>query len=97
MVNNIKNFFSNVYVLAVEDFILTKLARSDRSSTDISDIMQIIIANSKTIDWNYFIFRLKWADLENEFNEILKVIKSDYTSNLRNISKDILEKFGNKV
>lgn len=92
MINRIQNFFSNVYVLAVEDFILTKLARSDRSSTDINDILQILIANTDTIDWEYLIFRLKWADLENDFNEVLKIFKSDYTNNFRNVSKDILEK-----
>lgn len=95
MINRIQNFFSNVYVLAVEDFILTKLARSDRSSTDINDILQILIANTDTIDWKYLIFRLKWADLENDFNEVLKIFKSDYTNNFRNVSKDILEKIKN--
>lgn len=96
MVNRIKNFYSNVYVLAIEDFILTKLARSDRSSTDINDILQILIANTDTIDWEYLIYRLKWVDLEKEFNEVLKGFKSDFANNLRNISKDIWEKFKNK-
>ena len=96
MVNRIKNFYSNVYVLAVEDFILTKLARSDRSSTDINDILQILIASTNTIDWEYLIYRLKWADLEKDFSEVLKGFKSDFTNNLRTISKDILEKFKNK-
>ena len=95
MINRIQHFFSNVYVLAVEDFILTKIARSDRSSTDINDILQILIANTDTIDWKYLIFRLKWADLENDFNEVLKIFKSDYTNNFRNVSKDILEKIKN--
>jgi hypothetical protein len=96
MVSSIKNFYSNVYVLAVEDFILTKLARSDRSSTDINDILQILIANTNIIDWEYLIYRLKWVGLEKEFNEVLKGFKSDFANNLRNISKNIWEKFKNK-
>lgn len=96
MVKRIQNFFSNVYILAIEDYILTKLARSDRSSTDINDILQILIANKDTIDWKYLIFRLKWTDLENDFNEVLEGFKSDFANNLRNVSKDLLEKFKNK-
>ena len=96
MINRIQNFYSNVHVLAVEDYILTKLARSDRSSTDINDILQILIANTKTIDWEYLIYRLKWVDLENEFSEVLKGFKSDLANNFRSISNDILDKFNNK-
>jgi len=97
MVNRIQKFYSNVYVLSVEDYILTKLGRSDRSSTDINDILQILIANTNIIDWEYLIYRLKWTDLGKEFNEVLKGFKSDFTNNLRNISKDIWEKFNNKT
>jgi len=96
MVNRIQNFYSNIHVLAVEDYILTKLARSDRSSTDINDILQILIANTKTIDWEYLIYRLKWADLENEFSEVLKGFKSDFANNFRSISSEILDKFNIK-
>ena len=92
MLNKIQKFYSNVYVLAIEDFILTKLARSDRSSTDINDILQILIANTKKIDWDYLIFRLKWIDLEDEFKEVLKGFETD----LREISKEILDKFKTK-
>ncbi|TXT54165.1 MAG: hypothetical protein BAJALOKI1v1_2220004 [Promethearchaeota archaeon] len=35
----------NMKVLSLEDYILTKLARTDRSSIDISDIVQLLIAN----------------------------------------------------
>ncbi len=59
MVENIQNFFANVCVLSVEDYILTKLARSDRSSIDISDILKILIANKDTLDWEYLRFRFK--------------------------------------
>ena len=93
MVEKIQNFFANVYVLAVEDYILTKLARSDRSSIDISDILKILIANKDKIDMEYLHFRLKWTGLESDFKEILKGFTLDLNNNLRNISKEILDKF----
>ena len=95
MVGKIQKFFDNVYVLAVEDYILTKLGRSDRSSIDISDILQILIANKDKLDWNYLRFRLKWIGLESDFKEILKGFRLDFNNNLRNISKEILDKFLN--
>jgi len=96
MVEKIQNFFANVYVLSVEDYILTKLARSDRSSIDISDILKILIANKDTLDWEYLRFRLKWANLERDFKDILKGFKLDFNANFRNISKEILDKFKEK-
>ncbi len=95
MVEKIHNFFDNVYVLAVEDYILTKLGRSDRSSIDISDILKIIIANKDELDWKYLRFRLKRMELESDFEEILKGFRLDFNNNLRNISKEILDKFKN--
>lgn len=95
MVEKIQNFFSNVYVLAAEDYILTKIGRSDRSSTDISDVIQILIANKDKLDWDYLRYRLKWANLESDFKQILKGFELDYNNNLKNISKDIQEKFKN--
>ena len=93
MVGKIQKFFDNVYVLAVEDYILTKLGRSDRSSIDISDILKILIANKDNLDWEYISFRLKRMDLESDFKEILKGFKLDVNHNLRNLSKEILDNF----
>ena len=93
MVEKIQLFFGDVYVLAVEDYILTKLARIDRSSIDIDDILKLIIANKDSLDWEYFHFRLKWAGLESDFKEIIKGFELDFNYNIRNISKDILDKF----
>jgi hypothetical protein len=93
MVKSIRNFFGNVYVLAVEDYILTKLARSDRNPTDIDDILKILIMNKDKLDWDYFRFRLRWADLESDFKEILKGFTFDFNEDLRNLSKEILNKF----
>ncbi len=95
MVEKIQLFFGDVYVLAVEDYILTKLARSDRSSIDIDDILKIIIANKDTLDWKYFHFRLNWADLKSDFIKIIKAFELDFNNNIRNISSDILDKFKN--
>ncbi len=92
MVKKRKKFYANFYVLSVEDFILTKLARSDRTSVDIGDILQVIIANKNQIDWNYLYFRLKWNDIEKDFKNILESFELDYNNNLRNISKEILNK-----
>jgi hypothetical protein len=93
MIEKIQIFFDDVYVLTVEDYMLTKLARSDRSSIDIDDIVKLIIANKDSLDWEYFHFRLKWAGLESDFKEIMKGFELDFNFNLRNISKDILDKF----
>ena len=92
MVERIKLFFGNVHVLAVEDYLLTKLARSDRSSIDIDDILKIIIANKDSLDWDYFYFRIKWADLEYDFKEIVKAFELDLNNNIRDISGEILRK-----
>ncbi len=97
MVEKIQLFFGDVYVLAVEDYILTKLARSDRSSIDIDDILKIIIANKDTLDWKYFHFRLNWVGLENDFKEIIRAFELDFNNNIRNISSDILDKFKNSL
>jgi len=93
MVEKIQLFFGDVHVLAIEDYILTKLARSDRSSVDIDDVLKIIIANKDSLDWEYLHFRLKWVGLESDFIEIIKAFELDFNNNIRNISRDILDKF----
>jgi len=93
MLEKCRTFSSYVNVLALEDFILTKLARDDRSSTDIDDIMQLIITNKNKIDWGYLSYRLKWKDLMEDFKEILEGFKADLDENLRETSKEILDKF----
>ena len=97
MADKIRLFFGDVFVLAVEDYILTKLARSDRSSIDIDDLLKIIIANKDTLDWGYLHFRLKWVGLEDDFKEIIKTFELDFNNNIRNISRDILDKFNNSL
>jgi len=93
MLEKCRTFSSYANVLALEDFILTKLARDDRSSTDIDDIMQLIITNKNKIDWEYLSYRLRWKDVMEDFKDILDVFKADLDENLREMSKEILDKF----
>jgi hypothetical protein len=92
MAEKVQLFFGDVYVLTVEDYLLTKLARNDRSSIDIDDVLKIIIANKDSLDWDYFKFRIKWADLEEDFKEIIKGFELDFDNNIRKISRQILDK-----
>ena len=78
MVKRMQVYIVNVHVLAIEDFILTKLARGDRSSTDIDDVIQLLIANKDNIDREYLHYRLRWMDLLSDFNVILKKSKIDF-------------------
>jgi len=95
MENRITKFGSKFYVLSIEDYLLTKLARDDRSSIDISDILQILIVSYKEIDWEYFYFRLK---LNKQLSSIQSIweefasIKSQDNSELREIFDHIKEK-----
>ena len=93
MLENTIQFQNNFDVLSVEDFILTKLARADRSSTDINDILQILITNKKNIDWEYLHYRLKWIDLVENFKEILHAFTLEFDQQYKNLSKEIIEKF----
>lgn len=93
MLKKVRPFFQNVNVLSIEDYILSKLARTDRSSIDISDIINLLIANKKKIDWNYLNYRLNWMELLDDFKKIIKGFEMDYNTNSNNFSKEILEKF----
>ena len=93
MLKKIEIFYDNIKVLSIEDYLLTKLARADRSSIDISDVINLLIANEDKIDWKYFRYRLNRMSLLNDFREIIKAFESDRDENLRNISKRIIEKF----
>ena len=97
MIEKLQLFFGDVKVLAVEDYLLTKLARSDRSAVDIDDVLKIIIVNKDSLDWKYFQFRLNWEGLENDFKDIIKAFELDAKSNVRSISSDILNKFKNPL
>ncbi len=67
--------FQNFQVLSVEDFILTKLARDDRGSTDMKDVIQLIIQNQDEMDWKYFKYRLEWANVKQNLLELMERVK----------------------
>ena len=93
MLKKTRSFQKNLDVLSVEDFIITKLGRTDRSSVDISDILQILIANIDSIDWKYLQYRLDWAGLADDFIEILNAFSLDIDSQYQNTAKRIVNKF----
>ena len=61
-------------VLAPEDFIMTKLARMDRSNIDLQDIVQVILSEKK-LDWAYLIKRTVKLELFADLQELAKNIK----------------------
>lgn len=93
MLKKTRSFQKNLDVLAVEDFIITKLGRTDRSSVDISDILQILIANNDRIEWKYLQYRLNWAGLTDDFIEIINAFSLDIDSQYRDIAKSLIERF----
>lgn len=95
MVENIIKFDKNIHVLAIEDFIMTKLARSDRSLIDHYDILQILISNINELDWDYLHFRLGWIGMRNDFEEILKAFNLDFDSKFQGQAQEILNAYEN--
>lgn len=65
---------TNLRVLAPEDFLMTKLARKDRSNIDLQDIVQVILSEKK-IDWTYLIKRTLKLELFADLQELAKNIK----------------------
>lgn len=61
-------------VLSPEDFILTKLARDDRSSVDIQDVLQILLAQQLSIDWSYLLTRASQQGVKSDLQGILQLI-----------------------
>ncbi|NHJ19714.1 MAG: hypothetical protein EAX91_02135 [Candidatus Lokiarchaeota archaeon] len=96
MVEKIQHYTDDVFVLAIEDYILTKLARSDRSSIDIDDILQILINNHNEIDWKYLHFRIEWVNFVQDFKEILRAFEIGIDKKFQKIAKEIIEKFNEK-
>lgn len=96
MVERVQKYIDDIFVLSVEDYIITKLARADRSSTDIDDILQILINNHNNIDWKYLHFRIKWTDLVPDFKEILHAFEINVNEEYQIIGRKIIEKFDNE-
>ena len=72
MHDTLLQYHHNIYVLSKEDFILTKLARADRSSIDFSDIIQILVLNFDNMDWSYLKYRLQKYKLFGDFLKLLQ-------------------------
>lgn len=92
MISKRKKFYKKIYVLSVEDFILTKFLRMDRSAIDIQDIIQIIINNHESINWDYLIYRLKNNHSLLQFNSIIETILKEYPVK---IPEKIIQEFKN--
>ncbi|GAB4322725.1 MAG: hypothetical protein Kow0069_27580 [Promethearchaeota archaeon] len=75
MATRTRVFYGNVRVLAPEDYVVSKLGRSDRSSVDVDDAIQVLVANAGSLDWKYLRFRSRWAGLERDLDEVLVVLK----------------------
>ena len=71
------NVADDIFVLTIEDFLATKLARSDRSTTDIDDVIQLLIVNEENIDQEYLYQRLDHLDLLEDFKKILQELDLD--------------------
>ncbi|MFW9995948.1 MAG: hypothetical protein ACFFD4_28165 [Candidatus Odinarchaeota archaeon] len=61
-------------MLSTEDYLLTKLARQDRSAADVQDVLQIIIFQ-KELEWDYLIPRLKKLGLLPVFKPIVEMVE----------------------
>lgn len=83
----------NMKVLSIEDFILTKLARSDRSSTDINDVIQILIANTNSINWDYLYYRLNWAEVKEDFENLLNQLLLNGSSKFQDDVNKIIKEY----
>ncbi|TXT58797.1 MAG: hypothetical protein BAJALOKI2v1_300012 [Promethearchaeota archaeon] len=97
MLKRIKKFKENYQVLAIEDFIMTKLARADRTPVDHQDILQLLIINIDEIDWDYLHCRLDWIKMKDEFESIIDAFTLEVDSEFENKAKRILKNYKNPV
>jgi hypothetical protein len=93
MLKRIERFNKSFKVLALEDYIMTKLARSDRTPVDHQDILQLLISNTDKIDWDYLHYRLDWIEMRNEFERIIEAFTLEVDSEFENKAKKILEMY----
>ena len=55
----------DVWVISAEDYIVTKLARPDRSNSDEMDVLSVLVRMDKTLDREYLTKRVKNAQVEH--------------------------------
>ncbi len=72
MISRIRKSEKGFNVLAPEDYIVAKLARTDRSAVDVDDVMQIIETQRDKIDMKYLSKRAEWAGVGNDLTNLLK-------------------------
>lgn len=65
----------NTRTLSVEDFIMTKMARLDRSAIDLQDILQILLAQQQSIQWDYLLKRVTKLNLNTDLVNIISLIQ----------------------
>ncbi|MBD3198273.1 MAG: hypothetical protein GF317_24705 [Candidatus Lokiarchaeota archaeon] len=90
MKKHITKFRGLIRVLSLEDYIMTKLARTDRTSTDINDILQLLIANRDFINWEYLHFRLDWLNIRKDFEDLIEIFNREIEPNFKDKAKEIL-------
>jgi predicted nucleotidyltransferase len=54
-----------VFVISAEDFIVTKLARADRSNSDEMDVLSVLVRMGNALDWEYLTGRVENAQVEH--------------------------------
>ena len=54
-----------VWVISPEDYIVTKLARPDRTSHDEMDVVSVLVRSNERLDWQYLQHRAENAKVEH--------------------------------
>ncbi|GAB4317247.1 MAG: hypothetical protein Kow0069_19890 [Promethearchaeota archaeon] len=71
MVKRVLTFRGEFKVLSVEDFVAAKLGREGRSTTDLKDVIQILVSNAESVDLVYLRFRLEKSGLWEDFVQLV--------------------------
>lgn len=82
MLERTRDFHGRFRVLAPEDFLVAKLGRVDRSSTDVDEVMQILFQNQGTLDWEYLKKRATWAGVAAVLHEVVREMGPPFVEHL---------------
>lgn len=72
MIRRIRKSEKGINVLSPEDYIISKLARADRSAVDVDDVMQLMVILKDEIDMQYLEKRAVWAEIGDDLKNLLK-------------------------
>jgi len=72
MIRRIRRSEKGFNVLSQEDYIVAKLARSDRSAIDVDDVIQILEMQRDKIDMQYLNKRAEWAGVSNDLKNLVQ-------------------------